>query len=520
MSRALRELGLGPDADERAVKRAYAAKLKTTRPEDDPEGFQRLNAAYQAALAWVQSRAKAAPAPLSMASEMDTGADTTTAEEQIEAIAQPRSEDELPAMLESRTGDTDERLHGDVNDGAFGVAEPDTSDTVLPERLTTETIRFDADAFLNECVALAVRSRDGELLAWLNAQPVLWSLEHKAQIAHWLLRGLDEQHPPIEARRFDELADFFGLLDLNSGYDAYVLHRLRHRLHLRWEIHTQQLRALAQRAGMDGGSLASDLRQTRRILQQVSQPLSTVQAMLAGLVPMYPSAVRRFLQRLDFGNLDDLPAPIDPGQIDFWDAAGDRSRLSVPRLQIGAARCVVYSALAMLLVLAVKQVAPEAPLDVSVAMKTGATVFALMVIGWIALIAGQACLEWQCLPEDEDARFPRLRWALIPLMAVVGLGLDWSLRGDSQTAAVVWLAKLIAMAAFILAWHRYRRRNGPLFGFAPRTPIAFTIGLAVAFGLIVALLDQAPHALVAGVCALALALWCGDLIKQRAAAET
>ena len=55
MSRALRELGLGPDADERAVKRAYAARLKATRPDTDPEGFQRLNAAYQAALAWVQS---------------------------------------------------------------------------------------------------------------------------------------------------------------------------------------------------------------------------------------------------------------------------------------------------------------------------------------------------------------------------------------------------------------------------------------------------------------------------------
>ena len=46
MSWALRELGLRPDADERAIKRAYAAKLKTTRPEDDPEGFQRLHAAY------------------------------------------------------------------------------------------------------------------------------------------------------------------------------------------------------------------------------------------------------------------------------------------------------------------------------------------------------------------------------------------------------------------------------------------------------------------------------------------
>ncbi|MGN6151067.1 MAG: J domain-containing protein, partial [Lysobacteraceae bacterium] len=54
MPTAFHLLGLAPDADERAIKRAYAARLKTVRPDEDPEGFQRLNEAYQAALAWRQ----------------------------------------------------------------------------------------------------------------------------------------------------------------------------------------------------------------------------------------------------------------------------------------------------------------------------------------------------------------------------------------------------------------------------------------------------------------------------------
>lgn len=52
-------LGLTADADTRSIKRQYAALLKQTRPDEDPEGFQRLRDAYEQALSykeWIQSR--------------------------------------------------------------------------------------------------------------------------------------------------------------------------------------------------------------------------------------------------------------------------------------------------------------------------------------------------------------------------------------------------------------------------------------------------------------------------------
>ncbi len=55
-------LGISANASEADVRRAYARKLKDFRPDEDPEGFQRLVSARDAALAWARQLAKA-PAP-------------------------------------------------------------------------------------------------------------------------------------------------------------------------------------------------------------------------------------------------------------------------------------------------------------------------------------------------------------------------------------------------------------------------------------------------------------------------
>lgn len=497
MTWSLRLLDLPDDADERAIKRAYAAKLKTTRPDEDPEGFQRLHEAYQAALAWVRSGPH---------DDEDAWDDET---------AQWEQED-------GERGEAFESLaHEEVVSPAAQTADEVVEDGSQERPSEEDAVSFDHDAFFDACFRLALDGAEGELRRWLDAQPILWSLAHKAQIGHWLLHAMHHRQPPMPSSRFDLLMDYFGLIDLRTGYDAYYIQRLRHRLQIAWELKTTQLRALAERTADEGTSVTSAVRQVRRIVRDLSRPFDWPRALLSALMPMYPSAVRRFLYRLDLGRVDDLPAPIDPAQVAFWDAASDRSRLTRQRLAVVGSRVAAYAVLVTLLYFGLAVLIGQGDSSVgavalgAIPLASVALVSALAMGAVWGLWTGYALFSaWQAREDDPDEPRPMLRRFTIPVLLALALAIVWIQPGGWIGAA----GGMLLMSAALAAWARHRERSGP--------PLGRHLGYWRVFVLFVIVRTIGGEAgwmndagLFGAIAGLALLIWAKDLWHQRRSAQ-
>lgn len=181
-----RSLGLQRDASESEVKRAYAKKLKTTRPDDDPQGFQRLNDAYQRALELCRQR------------EMATALDD-----------EPEDDEEI---VENHLAET-------APEPILHVARETNP---APEAAQHQAPPFDFEQFLRELEQQAHRGSAQQLGQWLHQREDLYDLQLKHAVGDALHDALrDDALESINSSAYlQALADFFGF-DL----DPWLLER-------------------------------------------------------------------------------------------------------------------------------------------------------------------------------------------------------------------------------------------------------------------------------------------------------
>jgi len=190
MTTPLAWFGLSDDADERALKRAYAQRLKTTRPDADPAGFQQLHERYQSALQWLQQQAKATPPE-------DVAAEPAPA-------AAPHDND--VAQVD--------------------IAAAQAREAAAPRPLPSTT-QFDLDVFLADYFDVALHEDAPRVQAWLEGREELWSLHLKHQVGYALLQRWFRDPPAIRMSTTDATLAFFGLDHALIGVDPLHMQQLR-----------------------------------------------------------------------------------------------------------------------------------------------------------------------------------------------------------------------------------------------------------------------------------------------------
>lgn len=94
-------LDLPEDADKRSIKRQYASLLKHHRPDEDPEGFQRLREAYEQAMEWADWRHEA-PADTPLPAPIESPQAQLSAPQEVPEVPSP-AQDLVTQYLEGIT---------------------------------------------------------------------------------------------------------------------------------------------------------------------------------------------------------------------------------------------------------------------------------------------------------------------------------------------------------------------------------------------------------------------------------
>ncbi|MEA9566756.1 hypothetical protein [Xanthomonas sp. WHRI 8932A] len=426
MSWALDALGLAEDVDERAIKRAYAARLKVTRPDEDPQGFQQLHEAYQAALAWRRARTSRRDAAASLHGDDDVSSSPIA----IEWVIDPPTPKTAPA----------------IPAGDDMAARPEARPTPVHVDVTAPPARVDITATVHDILVQACTLTPAALASWLRAQPALWSLQHKPLIGHTLANRLFQSRPGMHEDNCELLVRCFDWDQVGSGVDALALGELRQRMHKHWLLEPAGEQTLHWHL-IQRMRLASSTGQARSLVGQLQGAFSWSRLLGAALLP---SKVAKVLQLLAaFGHpREPLPAQFNLRRVAFWSALDQAGQANLPRLLVGLARsALVGTAIGLLTLLLTLSSGRMDAVNLSLGLAI-ATVFA-----WLSWFGFAALIGWQS--QDENVRSSRQaifwRLAFIPLLVCLGMLLI-HLGGQRILGSIVLIPGLI------LAVRRYMQR--------------------------------------------------------------
>ena len=470
MSAVFRALGLSDDADERAVKRAYAQRLKIVRPDTDPAGFQRLHEQYQAALEIVRRRKSAAPV------ETDEVPVAITSETPSEEVAIPSirvsfdsnvphtpsppllivlddadfaSAPALPQPVVHLTFDVDPAPDFPLRPDSQALRKHlDFRDETPPKpAAATKEIELDFATFYAQLLHAAQSGIAKPVIDFLQAQPALWSLQLKIDCGKQLLDALHYEKAGMSTAIFDAAMHFFDLDIVQPGQNGLKIRTLRQRLQVRWEFADRRVQECLRRIVIERQdaryNTGATLGYARKILQPGSWPVFIAQAASPGT----PGAMASFI-RASFGDrLQNVPESVDRRVLVRWLRMADPQDTGLARfcmlLLRGLLGCFAayFGGMNFL----------TRPSDVNVGIPL-ALMGAMITLVFLIWHVWRWLRNWQNLPQQTDEPRPWLRWGFLPVIAGVCAVPQ---HGGAKAFAVASLVALLGLAI-----SRWRARRG------------------------------------------------------------
>lgn len=300
MRSPIEELGLHLAADERDIKRAYAQRLRSVRPDEDPDGFQRLNELYKAALNQLRWREEQRPAD-----EVAIAADVA----------------DRPSLS------LDDVVRREQDEPSQAIAD-------------IESVTIDFDAFYNAMTQQAGKDLPAELRAWLARTTADWPLAAKPDMAGYVMWRMREHPPDISVEQFDVIVDGFSLEDVLVNPDGLSLQLLRKQL----EANTRRSQfAATMRHVLEPGNEAALVRRmewtgngefasiaTRLYAALLRSRNARRLASILRWVPFASAKVNRFLDFLGQGDDGILSPPLDDRVVRYWRLVEERRKAWQP----------------------------------------------------------------------------------------------------------------------------------------------------------------------------------------------
>lgn len=377
-------LGLDDDADERAIKRAYARLVKVTRPDSDPEGFQQLHEAYQRALQYAKWR------------EPD---------EEEEPAQSPAPHDDTPPAASIPLHDDEAN---DIEPEAAYQVKLELDALLAHSESLLASQNFDFEAFCEEAERRAHEQTPAQVGHWLQQHEALYRMNLKRQVGEELFERWQQGSQVL---RLDRLAAFSQFFDIDD-------HTLRERMRIRMAVANDKTDEFGE--------------SHPRVIRQLKRPFSLPQALLTGMVPGMAGRVTELGRRLmDFDG--DLPAPLQAQQYRFFSQLADPRYAGTWRWCLMAVRTLVVAGLAALVIpwAATRDIDP-----LQVGALAGAVVLGLQLVFWL--------LTWHQLEQDQASGRRAQVFGLLPVwLALLALLIDAS---TSWTLAAALVASVSALA--------------------------------------------------------------------------